>query len=302
MRGCCDKMNGATESVHLPAAPSATAFGKKGHVMARSIVRKRHSPVNRNSVATRPPIRTGDIFRGADGRSMATYVCHCGVEFITRCGDVTAGKSRSCGCGRMSVQQSRTKHPLYHTWTGIIDRCFNQQAKQWDDYGGRGISMCAEWRCSFDEFSSYITEAIGPRPSKEYTLDRIDNDKWYEPGNLRWATRLTQNRNQRRVTKNTDGIPVIALAERIGVVNPATARARVNEQGWSIERAVSSPPRFETYQPVTHVERVDNGVSRHLLLTLQCGCIVKRQWRNYRPIPSVAICHSHTGRFANASK
>lgn len=90
---------------------------------------------------------------------------------------------------------SRT-HPLYGTWGNMMTRCYNPNFKQFADYGGRGISVCDRWH-NPQLFIEDIERLIGPRPVG-MTLDRIDNNGNYEPGKVRWATRVQQNRNSRR--------------------------------------------------------------------------------------------------------
>lgn len=95
------------------------------------------------------------------------------------------------------------KGPEYHAWRAAKARCFNKQHRSYKWYGGRGITMCAEWREDFRAFYDYI----GPRPEEPgkernlLSLDRINNDGNYEPGNVRWATHKQQQNNRRQRKK-----------------------------------------------------------------------------------------------------
>jgi len=91
------------------------------------------------------------------------------------------------------IKHGMTWTPEYKSWGSAVSRTTNPNVACWDSYGGRGITMCQEWRDSFMAFY----EHIGPRPSLEYSLDRIDNDGNYEPGNVRWATKEQQTANKR---------------------------------------------------------------------------------------------------------
>jgi excisionase family DNA binding protein len=92
----------------------------------------------------------------------------------------------------MSYQRHQMTHSVeYRAWRHAKERCFNPNARGYARYGGRGITMCPEWRHDFAAFFAHI----GPRPAKGLLLDRIDNDKNYEPGNVRWATPLVSGRN-----------------------------------------------------------------------------------------------------------
>ena len=98
-----------------------------------------------------------------------------------------------------------TGHPLYFTWLGIRARCCNPDSRSYKWYGARGIGMHDEWLHDPAAFIAWIEENLGPRPAGRgsrsyplYTLDRIDNDGGYEPGNLRWATKAVQQGNRRR--------------------------------------------------------------------------------------------------------
>lgn len=81
----------------------------------------------------------------------------------------------------------------YGIWNAMRQRCTNPNSQKWKHYGGRGIKVCDEWLKSFIPFY----EHIGPKPGPEYSLDRINNDGNYEPGNVRWATIYQQNNNTR---------------------------------------------------------------------------------------------------------
>lgn len=100
----------------------------------------------------------------------------------------------------LATMISPRKHSAeYSAWASMIQRCHNPKHPRFSDYGARGISVCPEWRSSFDAFIA----AVGQRPGSGYTLERQDNNANYEPGNVIWATRIHQQRNRR----NTRLIP-----------------------------------------------------------------------------------------------
>lgn len=93
----------------------------------------------------------------------------------------------------MSKTHGMRRTPEYDTWQHIINRCENQKCDKWQHYGGRGVRIAPEWRHDFAAFYAHV----GPRPSAQHSIDRIDPEGHYEPGNVRWADRKQQRANRR---------------------------------------------------------------------------------------------------------
>lgn len=127
------------------------------------------------------------------------WICHCdcGTVKSVRSMSLLNGGSQSCGCLRNGSSNTRshgmTGTPEFVAWQNMKARCYSLSCIQFKDYGGRGISVCDEWLHDFQAFYDHV----GPRPSSQHSLDRIDNNGDYEPGNVRWATRAQQNSNRR---------------------------------------------------------------------------------------------------------
>jgi hypothetical protein len=138
------------------------------------------------------------------GQPGARLACDCGGFYETPVHTLYSGMVKSCGClhrefaatlaSAYSTTHGMGSHPLYDTWWNMMRRCENEQHKGFRRYGGRGISVCPEWRGTA-AFITWIESNLGPRP-EGMSLDRIDNDGNYEPGNVRWATRSEQNLNR----------------------------------------------------------------------------------------------------------
>lgn len=126
---------------------------------------------------------------------------------------------------------------LYKRWAGIKQRCTDPNATNYHDYGGRGIKLHKKW---FD-FAVFARD-VGTPPTPEHQLDRIDNNKGYVPGNVRWVTRADNIRNSRKCRQvEIDGKrqPVFAWLEHFGL-SRSTFDARVR-RGWKVEEALSTP-------------------------------------------------------------
>jgi len=150
--------------------------------------------------------------------------CDCGGERIVRGSDLIRGMSKSCNCLRKEMFAKRsTKHGLcrsraYQSWKGMKARCFNPRDRAYPDYGGRGITVCERWLI----FENFYADMGEPPPG--LTLDRINNDGNYEPGNCRWATASEQASNRRRSKRRRKRSSLAALQSYIADMRSATGR------------------------------------------------------------------------------
>jgi hypothetical protein len=137
---------------------------------------------------------------------------------------------------------SRTKE--YKAWQKMKDRCFNENNSHYEGYGGRGITVCSRWM----DFENFYKD-MGECP-EGCSIDRIDNDSSYMPSNCRWATTSQQMNNTRRnvvIQFNGESLTVAQWENRLGI-NKGTAYHRLR-RGWSIERALTTPPCRKVASP-----------------------------------------------------
>ena len=158
--------------------------------------------------------------------------CSCGAEREIRGENLVSGQSKSCGClrvdvsGQLTLTHGNSRRGLrtreYRAWRNAKTRCFNTKSRDYHNYGGRGITMCHGWQ---NDFGAFFAD-MGCCP-KGHTLDRIDVNGNYEPGNCRWAPQSVQARNRRNNhVVNVCGVTLVMTdwARQLGVTPQKMSR------------------------------------------------------------------------------
>jgi len=144
---------------------------------------------------------------GRKTRSRWLCLCQCGEKSTVNGSNLRFGITKSCGClvvesvSKSSFKHGHSKSPTYIAWQSMKWRCSNRKATDYKDYGGRGIKVCDRWKNSFESF----LEDMGEKPSKRFSIDRIDNNGDYKPFNCKWSTQIDQQNNRnnnRKITIN----------------------------------------------------------------------------------------------------
>lgn len=172
--------------------------------------------------------------------------CDCGEEVVVWAGGLPNGQTRSCGCLRREMIAAKNykhglaKTPEYEAWCEMKKRCSLITTNGYANYGGRGIKVCDLWQSSFEAFLA----DVGVKPSNMHSLDRIDTNGDYEPGNCRWSTKEEQSNNQRKnVHLTLNGTTRTASQwARVLKIKPSIIADR-KRSGWSDERALTEPVR-----------------------------------------------------------
>lgn len=163
--------------------------------------------------------------------------CKCGTERDVRIKNLKSGMSKSCGCvSRKKTSNRNFKHGLRYTktwriWQAMKNRCYNKNVMQYKNYGGRGIKVCNKWKEDFIEFYKDVGEA-----PKRKTLDRINNNGNYEPGNVKWSTPKQQCRNKTN-NKKINGKCLTQIDKELGGKNGLVGKRL--KRGWEVNRAIT---------------------------------------------------------------
>lgn len=171
--------------------------------------------------------------KATSGDTKWLFKCDCGTEFVANGYYARSGKITTCKvCAAERTRIASVKHgmsatPEFEIWTGMQTRCYNKNSSSFKNYGGRGISICDEWKNSFENF----LRDMGKRPSPKHSIERSHNDGDYEPSNCKWATPEEQANNRRtNVNVTIDGItkPLGTWAKEFGI-HPAGAYKRYRD-------------------------------------------------------------------------
>lgn len=201
--------------------------------------------------------RRGGTFGSTYEKRRAVCRCECDKKtiVIVRQDQMRSGKTRSCGClhderarahmtamdkrgNKHRQTHGRTNTPEFYIWHSMNQRCTNPKQHSFPRYGGRGITVCARWLHTFENFLA----DMGERPTPQHTLERNDNDGNYEPANCRWATPAEQGVNRgtnKFLTYRGETLCLTEWARRLGM-NRGAIQKRLHK-GWSVEDALTTP-------------------------------------------------------------
>lgn len=187
--------------------------------------------------------------RNVGGRTYWNCVCECGIKKPVGSKLLVLGRSKSCGCLAKELSAGREKThgmsntPEYYSWILMRRRCNYKKHPYYKNYGGRGISVCKRWKDSFENFYKDMGPSLGK------TIDRINNNGNYKPGNCRWATPKEQANNTRVSRKILVRGKIMTVAQASDMCGVPYGRfsSRIR-MGWKIEEAMSCPKLTNQYQ------------------------------------------------------
>jgi hypothetical protein len=214
-----------------------------------------------------------DPIRILSGYVRWSCICECGKSTVAFSRNLVSGNTESCGCLRI---ETATTHGMYSTteyniWKAMIKRCTNSNDSAYDNYGGRGITVCDEWLDSFENFY----RDMGPRPNPDHSIERKENDKGYYKDNCKWATRIEQCNNRRNNIYYQYQNEQLTLSEisRRTSISRATLEDRINRMNLSIEEAVTRESGRVNRDSITF-----NGMTKSL-----------REWSEYLNVQYITL-------------
>jgi hypothetical protein len=183
------------------------------------------------------PVRFNKV---KNGNHYWYFQCDCGnVKSISK-SKVATGEQKSCGCQQHPKKHGYSKTRVHNIWKRMRQRCNNPNSSNAETHYNRGIKICKSW----DKFENFLKD-MGQPPTNKHTIERINNDGNYEPENCKWATRREQAYNRRStrfITFKGKTKPLKKWCIDLGF-NFRTIQTRLNQYGWSIEKALTTPTR-----------------------------------------------------------
>lgn len=166
-------------------------------------------------------------------------ICECGNTKIVQSSNLRSGSVSSCGCRLKEIDRRRFTHRMsksseYKSWESMKARCNNPKSTKYSHYGARGIKICDRWNSSFENF----LEDMGSKPTCKHSIDRIDPEGNYEPGNCRWSTNKEQSLNKRNTVKITYQGETLTFAD------------------WSIRTGISESKLRDRYYRKLPIEKI----------------------------------------------
>lgn len=174
--------------------------------------------------------------------------CVCGNKVVRRSQYLRAAHRthpRSCGCHHGNETHRMSSSRQYNVWRSMLGRCLDPSDKDWENYGGRGITVCKRWRSAFVNFWADMQEGYSPK----LTLGRINNTRGYSKANCRWETPTEQSNNRRtnRILRTPKGRMTLTQAARVFGVSKNTLYARISRYKWGVKKACVTPVKKRMY-------------------------------------------------------
>jgi hypothetical protein len=192
------------------------------------------------TVISRAPDAT---IKGGQKRIMWRCLCECGAETIVGAANLANGHTKSCGCkvreacSKSFKRHGQTETKAYRAWCLMKTRCTNPSVSTYVNYGARGIKICDKW---FNSFEAFLSD-MGHPPSPTHSLDRINSDGNYEPGNCRWSDPYEQSNNRRNNNRYTLGDKTMNESQWARELDLSVSALRCRIKNWPLEKALSTP-------------------------------------------------------------